>query len=60
MQESVTQDRKSAEPRTNTFLWDKFQKWFKGEHLGDWSRRNQMPEWKAFQAGANAGREEEK
>ncbi|HUD74175.1 MAG TPA: hypothetical protein VMQ76_03810 [Terracidiphilus sp.] len=43
-------DLKSNQP----VLWDQFLEWFKAEHPGDWSRRNQMPEWKAFQAGAIA------
>jgi hypothetical protein len=46
-------EQESSEKRDGA-LWNKFQEWFRVEHPGDWSRRNQLPEWKAFQAGAKA------
>lgn len=45
-----------AEMAKKDALWAAFQDWFRGEHAGDWSRRNQIPEWRAFQAGFAEGK----
>jgi hypothetical protein len=47
---------KRARMAANDALWAAFQMWFRAEHAGDWSRRNQIPEWRAFQAGFVEGK----